>query len=63
MNQLPENLKDPNLDQVLVKTSSLIIKIKILFLGLNKRQVNQHKFIQTRNLFLETLKLIRLNKF
>jgi hypothetical protein len=62
MTQPQGNLKDPNLDQVLVRTSSLI-KIKILFLGLNKRQASQLKFILTPNLFLETLKLIRLSQF
>jgi len=62
MTQPPENLKDLNLDQVLAMTS-LLIKIKILFLGLNKRQANQLKFNLTLNLFLETLKLIRLSQF
>jgi len=62
MTQPPKNLKDLNLDQVLAMIS-LLIKIKILFLGLNKRQANQLKFILTLNLFLEMLKLILLSQF
>ena len=45
MTQHPRNLQDPNLGSVLVRKNSLI-RIKILFLGQNRPQVNQLKFIK-----------------
>ena len=62
MTQHPRNLQDPNLGPVLVRKNSLI-RIKILFLGQNRPQVNQLKFIKILKIFPEMLKIICHSQF